>query len=123
MKRDKILYYVGLVLLTIGVGLALASLILSRVGISKLADIFGWVSSALGMVAFAILLIRLNLQVKSPLNDVNKPNGPKVVVKVVDVKDLPKTKEQQLYEQYENLYKQKLITKKDLENKKKELLG
>lgn len=123
MKRDKILYYVGLVLLTIGVGLALASLILSRVGISKLADIFGWISSALGVVAFAILLIRLNLQVKSPLNDVNKPNGPKVVVKVVDVKDLPKTKEQQLYEQYENLYKQNLITKEDLENKKKELLG
>lgn len=123
MKRDKILYYLGFVLITIGVGLALASIVLSLKGLTKLADIFGWVSSALGVIAFAMLLLRLNLQVKSPLNDVNKPNGPKVVVKVVDVKDLPKTKEQQLYEQYENLYKQNLITKEDLENKKKELLG
>lgn len=123
MKKDKILYYLGIVIVSIGVGLAIASLILSRVGLSRLGDIFGYIASALGVAAFAILLIRLNLQVKSPLNDVNKPDGPKVVVKVVDVKDLPKSREQQLYEQYENLYKQNLITKEDLENKKKELLG
>lgn len=123
MKRDKILYYLGLIAVSIGVLLALASLILSRYGVNRLANIFGWISSILGIASFAIVLIRLTLQVKDPLHNVNKPNGPKVVVKVVDVKDLPKSREQQLYEQYENLYKQNLITKEDLENKKKELLG
>lgn len=123
MKRDKILYYLGLIAVSIGVLLALASLILSRYGVNRLANIFGWISSILGIASFAIVLIRLTLQVKDPLHSVNKPNGPKVVVKVVDVKDLPKSREQQLYEQYENLYKQNLITKEDLENKKKELLG
>ena len=41
---------------------------------------------------------------------------------VVDVKDIPKTKEEKLYEQYEDLYKKNLITKEDLDAKRKELL-
>ena len=43
-------------------------------------------------------------------------------MKVVDVKDLPKSKEEKLFEQYEDLYKKGLISKEDLELKREELL-
>ena len=42
-------------------------------------------------------------------------------VVTVDVKEMPKTHEQELLEQYENLYKQGLISEEDFNKKKEEL--
>lgn len=43
------------------------------------------------------------------------------VIKTVDVKPIKETQEEKLFKEYEKLYKEGLITKEDLENKKKEL--
>lgn len=114
MKLSKILYYVSLILIAVGLSCFIAAIVTK----GKLSDVLYIVSSVTGVVAIVLLFVRLSFDA----NAFNGESSPKVVVKVVDVKEIKKTKEQQLYEQYEELYKQNLITKKDLDNKKKELL-
>ena len=117
MKLSKILYYLSIGLIALGLCCLIAA-IFTKGGIS---DILYGASSILGVAALVVLFIRLNHDANL-FNGENSPK-PKVVVKVVDVKEVTKTKEQKLFEQYEELYKQNLITKEDLENKRKELLG
>lgn len=121
MKPSKILLIAGIASVAIGVGFMVAGTILGFYGNRFLSDLFLGISSFLGVLALAILIFRLVIQSKEegPIN----PQKPKVVVKVVDVKDIPKTKEEKLYEQYEDLYKRNLISKEDLDLKRKELLG
>ena len=121
MKPSKILLIAGIASVTIGVGFMVAGTIVGFTGNRFLSDLFLGISSFLGVLALAVLIFRLVLQSKEegPIN----PQKPKVVVKVVDVKDIPKTKEEKLYEQYEDLYKRNLISKEDLDLKRKELLG
>ena len=121
MKPSKILLIAGIASVTLGVGFMVAGTIVGFNGNRVLSDLFLGISSFLGVLALAVLIFRLVLQSKEegPVN----PQKPKVVVKVVDVKDIPKTKEEKLYEQYEDLYKRNLISKEDLDLKRKELLG
>ena len=121
MKPSKILLIAGIASVAIGVGFMVAGTILGFTGNRFLSDLFLGISSFLGVLALAVLIFRLVLQSKEegPIN----PQKPKVVVKVVDVKDIPKTKEEKLFEQYEDLYKRNLISKEDLDLKRKELLG
>ena len=121
MKPSKILLIAGIASVAIGVGFMVAGTILGFYGNRFLSDLFLGISSFLGVLALAVLIFRLVIQSKEegPIN----PQKPKVVVKVVDVKDIPKTKEEKLYEQYEDLYKRNLISKEDLDLKRKELLG
>ena len=118
MKLNKILFYVGLVLVTVGCLLLIAA---SFVKDQKLSDLFLTISSIVGVLSIGILIVRLVLMVRNPVQMPDK--NTRVVVKVVDVKDIPKSKEQQLYEQYEDLYKKNLISKEDLDKKRQELLG
>ena len=121
MKPSKILLIAGIASVAIGVGFMVAGTILGFYGNRFLSDLFLGISSFLGVLALAVLIFRLVIQSKEegPIN----PQKPKVVVKVVDVKDIPKTKEEKLYEQYEDLYKRNLISKEDLDLKRKEILG
>ena len=121
MKPSKILLIAGIASVATGVGFMVAGTILGFYGNRFLSDLFLGISSFLGVLALAVLIFRLVIQSKEegPIN----PQKPKVVVKVVDVKDIPKTKEEKLYEQYEDLYKRNLISKEDLDLKRKELLG
>lgn len=120
-KLPTILYYVGLVILLVGIGSSILSFFLES---PKLSDAFGIVAAVSGPTALIILIIRLVI-----INQTNQSNPnytvfkPQKEVKTVDVKEIPKTKEEELYEQYENLYKQNLITKEDLDKKRVELLG
>ena len=119
MKLPKILLIVSLVLIALGSGFIVAGTVLMLVSQSKLGDIFLGVSSVFGLAALAVMIYRLSIMAnQSPIERENT----KVIVKVVDVKDIPKSKEEQLYEQYEGLYKQGLITKEDLDKKRQELL-
>ena len=120
MKLNKILLIISIVVMSIGIGLFIAGIALSLLNNEKLSDIFFGVSSILGIVALGLLIYNLAISSKN-IVPVDEPR-PKVVVKVVDVKDIPKTKEEKLFEQYEGLYKQGLISKEDLELKRKELL-
>ena len=79
------------------------------------------ISSLLGLGALVLLILRLVSMAKSP--ELYREEEPRVVVKVVDVKDIPKSHEEKLYEQYEDLYKKGFITKEDLDAKREELLG
>lgn len=121
MKISKILYISAIILVTLGCGLLIAAVILEKYNDGKIADYLMLGSSVSGTLALAVLILKLVLNTQTSGYKAN--NQPKVVVKVLDVKDLPPTPEEKLYQQYENLYKQKLITKEDLDNKRKELLG
>ena len=87
-----------------------------------LSDLLLAISSILGVVSIGLLVARLVIMSRNatpfPMNEKSK-----VVVKVVDVKDIPKSKEEKLYEQYEDLYKKNLISKEDLDKKRQELLS
>lgn len=121
MKLKKVLLIISIVTMGLGVALFIAASVLSILGYNLISDIFFGVSSILGIGALGLLVY--NLAVSAKFVTPQEEPRPKVVVKVVDVKDIPKSKEQQLYEQYENLYKQGLISKEDLDKKRAELLG
>ena len=121
MKTYRILLIVSIITITLGISFIIAGSALTLAGNSKLGDLFLGISSILGVVALALLIVRLSIMAKNP--QMYKTEAPKVVVKVVDVKEVPKSKEEHLYEQYEELYKQNLITKEDLDKKRVELLG
>ena len=120
MKKQKILLIISIVVLTIGIGLLIAGTALSLTHHNLLSDIFLGVSSILGLAALALLVWRLAIM---PSVAPRRQNRPTVYVKTVDVKDIPKSNEEKLYEQYEDLYKRKLISKEELDKKRIELLG
>lgn len=122
MTKQKVLLIISIVLIAVGGSLLIAGTALSLLHYNTLADIFMGVASFLGVAALGLLVYRLTLVAKN-IEPTPQPGKPKVVVKVVDVKDVPKTKEEKLFEQYEDLYNKGLISKADLDQKRKELLG
>ena len=125
MKLDKLFLILGIVSVSLGGVLFIAGATLTLLGNSFLGDLFMGISSLLGIAAIVLIIIRLSIMAKNPSDypEYQPKPQPKVVVKVVDVKEVPKTREEQLYEQYEDLYKKNLITKEDLDKKRIELLG
>ena len=121
MKSHKILLILSIILVSLGGALIIAGAVLTLTGNSTLGDIFMGASSIVGIAALALLIYRLYAMSKTP--EMFSDSNTKVVIKIVDVKDLPKTQEEKLYEQYEDLYKKNLITKEDLDKKRLELLG
>lgn len=119
--KNKLLIVISIVVMSIGLALFIAAAVLALNGKSTLSDIFFGVSSILGIVALGLMIYNLAISSKNVV-PMDEPAQPKVVVKIVDVKDVPKSKEEKLFEQYENLYKQGLITKEDLDKKREELL-
>jgi len=121
MKKIKILLIVSISIISLGVACLIAGTVLSLLHYNLVSDILLGVSSALGIGALALLIWRLTLLPSAPAPA--RRERPTVYVKTVDVKEIPKTKEEKLYEQYEDLYKRNLISKEDLDKKKEELLG
>ena len=121
MKLNKILLILSIILVSLGSVLIITGAILTLMGKTKAGDIVLGTSSILGVLAIGLLIYRLVNMAKTP-ELYNEPKT-KIVVKIVDVKDLPKSNEEKLYEQYEDLYKKNLITKEDLDKKRLELLG
>ena len=120
MKLPKLFLILSIVCIALGVSSIVTGVVLSFYGYKKLVDLFFGLGSVLGVGALVLLVLRL---INSPeISNANREHQPRVVVKVVDVKDLPKTKEEKLFEQYEDLYKKGLISKEDLELKREELL-
>lgn len=113
--KSKIFFYISLVAIVVGIGCLFASFFVKGNAVDTLLTI----SSLLGILALALNIVRLVGDLPKESEQQHKEK--KIVV--VDVKDIPKTKEEKLYEQYEDLYKKNLITKEDLDAKRKELLG
>ena len=121
MKTYRILLILSVILITLGLACIVVGSVLTLSGNQTTGDLFLGVSSILGVAALVVLILRLLIMAKTP--QLYSDQNTKVVVKVVDVKEVPRTKEEKLYEQYEDLYKQNLITKEDLDKKRVELLG
>ena len=121
MKTYRILLIISIVLISLGGILIIAGSVLSLQGNSSIGDLLMGLSSLLGLAALALMIIRLIIMARNP--EQFRSEQPRVVVKVVDVKEVPKSKEQELYEQYEDLYNRNLITKEELDRKRKDLLG
>jgi len=120
MKLQKILLIACIALVSIGVISFVTAVVLSLIGYHLVSDILLGLSGVFGILALAGLIYRLAIMApKAP----ERTQQPKVRIKIVDVKDIPKSKEEQLFEQYENLYKQGLISQEDLEAKRKELMN
>lgn len=125
-KVAKLLTTIAFILFSISIFGFIIGLILEATVGEDVAAIIYLGSGALCIVAIAITIIRF---VKYGI-----PSASDVIVymdeapkhkepKTVDVKEIKETPEQKLYKQYEGLYKEKLITKEELEAKRKELLG
>ena len=120
MKLNKLLLVFAIVIMAVGVGFFIVAVVLSTLGNNLLSDIFLGVAALTGIASLGLLIYNLAISSKN-IVPMDEPKL-KVVVKIVDVKDVPKSKEEKLYEQYEDLYKQGLISKEDLDKKRAELL-
>ena len=112
-----------IVLVSLGGVVFLTGAILTLMGNAQIGDLIMGLSALFGAGALVLLVLRLSFMAKNPDDYPEYKTQPKVIVKVVDVKNLPKSKEQELYEQYEDLYKRNLITKEELDRKRIDLLG
>ena len=121
MKLHKILLIIGIVLISVGGACFIAGATVSLMGYQFLGDLLMGISSLLGLGALAIMIYRLVVMSKTP--EEFRTEQPKIVVKVVEAQPAPKSNEQKLYDQYEDLYKRNLITKEELDQKRVELLG
>ena len=121
MKAYRILLIISIVLISAGGLLIIAGSVLSLQGNSSIGDLLMGFASFLGLASLSLMIVRLVIMARNP--EQFRSEQPKVVVKVVDVKEVPKSKEQELYDQYEDLYNRDLITKEELDRKRKELLG
>ena len=92
MKKLKILLIASIAVIAVGISLLIAGTVLSFMGKDLASDILLGISSILGVIALALLIWRLTL---TPMQAARpRPNfGQNVRVKVVDVKDIPKSKE------------------------------
>lgn len=121
MKLNRFLLIISIILVAIGGVCFIVGSVFSFTSQPTIGDILWAASSILGLIALALLIVRLVLMSKTP--ELYRTEQPKVVVKVVDRNEFIKTKEQELYEQYEDLYKRNLISKEELDQKRVELLG
>lgn len=119
----KTLLIIGISLIILGIASVITASILEISGNRNLCQVFLIIAGGIGALALIVMIFGFIF-----FGVEEKPHESPVSFKVkevrtVDVKDIPKTKEQSLYEEYEKLHEQGLISKEDLETKRKELLG
>ena len=124
-KLERILLLLSVVFFVIGVSCSVVGFVFEEVGKPYVTEILYPIAAVAGSITIDILIARLIIMVnivKKYRVNVPRPQAPKQP-KTVDVKEIKKTREQELYEQYEGLYNQGLISKEDLDKKRTELLG
>ena len=123
MKKAQLFLILGIVAVSLGGVMFITGAVLTLLGHVELGDLIMGLSSIFGAAALVLLILRLSYMTKDPNSYPEYRPQPRVVVKVVEVKEAPKSKEQELYEQYEDLYRRNLITKEELDKKRIDLLG
>ncbi|MBQ0009108.1 MAG: hypothetical protein KBS97_02415 [Firmicutes bacterium] len=127
-KKGMWLFYLGLAALLLGVAALIVAIVGEFINNALLFKISGIVIAVAGPVAIILLFLKLILYGGAPSPE---PTAPKAQVfknnekeiKTVDVKEVKKSQEEELYDKYVELYNKNLITKEDLEKKRIELLG
>lgn len=128
MKKGFWLFILGLTILMVGIVAGILAIVFELTGMSNLANIMSMLVVIAGPVSIILLIIKLMAYggAESPepkKHVVNPNNSSKKDVPTVDVKQIEKSQDEIMYDKYVDLYNQKLITKEDLEKKRKELLG
>lgn len=124
-KVDRILFIIGNTFFFIGVLGFIVGFIFEEMGKPYVAEVLYPICAVCGPITIIIFIVRLIIMVNMAkkyrvrASKIETPKQPKAE----PVKEVKKTREQELYDQYEGLYKQGLITKEDLDKKKTELLG
>lgn len=127
-KKGQWLFYLGLVVLLIGVAALICLIVFSLMNRQDLLKIAGIVIGVSGPVAILLLVLKLMIYGGAPSPE---PKTPKVKtykynekdIPIVDVKEFKKSQDEIMYEKYVDLYNRKIISKEDLEKKRIELLG
>lgn len=126
-KTAKVLTTIGVILFSISVLGFIVGIILETAVNPDVATILYFVAGGCAVAGIVITIIRFTKYGIPQANDqviyynvAPQRKEPKTV-DVKPVKEL--TPEEKLFKQYKDLYKQKLISKEDLEAKRKELLG
>ncbi len=132
-KKRRVFTILGFSFLGVGATLLFLSIYFSVMKISDVVDLINvmlilplsnlLITASLVMFILRSVLFNRRIAVRQLLlidptafDDLNNAN-----VETVDVKEMPKSHNQELLEQYENLYKQGYISKEDLDKKKEEL--
>ncbi len=132
-KKRRVFTILGFSFLGAGATLLFLSIYFSVMKISDVVDLINvmlilplsnlLITASLVMFILRSVLFNRRIAVRQLLlidptafDDLNNAN-----VETVDVKEMPKSHNQELLEQYENLYKQGYISKEDLDKKKEEL--
>jgi len=129
IKRFKLASLIcAIVLFVLGVALIVVGAIFSNTEVAFDFWYTGGISIVLGVAFLLMRLIFCKVRIEflteeSTTYVVNEIKKEEKKPHVIDVSSKPISKEEQLYSQYEELYKNGFITKEDLEKKKKELLN
>lgn len=123
-KGSIILYITSLVCILLGVVGIILTYVFERMGYIKLAGVVSITGSIFEAIALILIIVRIVFFGFIPYSKARK-SYKQSNVKTVNVKPVKNEKKQEetLYAQYEQLYKEGLITKEDLEKKKNELLN
>ncbi len=127
-KRGIWLLILGFTILGLGVAALIAAIIFNLLGNETLFSTMGLIVVLAGPLAILLLILKIAFYGGAPSPE---PKIPKVktyqynkkTVPIVDIKEFKKSQDEIMYEKYIDLYNKKIITKKELESKRKELLG
>ena len=134
IKKFKLGALIFFILAMVCMGVSVAFAVVAAIIGSKGGTwyVFGYIAGLLMSVGFALLIIRsvfftgrlrliaaMQAQIQARESDLNQQMSQQNVSSFQQ----EASRENKLYQQYENLYKQGLITQEDLEKKRKELLG
>lgn len=119
-KKSRVLYILSVIFISIGITGFLVGFLVQRLIDVRIGGIISGIASLFETAALILIIVRA---IRFGFFPVEEPEVIIKEVKTVDVKPIKETQEQKLFKQYEELYKEGLITKEDLENKRKELLG
>lgn len=123
-KTSRILTLISIVLFSLGIAGYMVGLVFDAKGFAEVATYIYLAATLCETVGFILLIIRFAKYGMPKVEERYVYQQPKVQkVKTVDVKPVEETQEQKLFKQYEGLYKEGLITKEELEAKRKELLN
>lgn len=119
-KKSRLLYLLSVIFISIGIAGFLIGLLVRYLVDARIGEIISGIASMFESAALILIIVRA---IRFGFAPVNEPQVIVKEVKTVDVKPIKESQEQKLFKQYEQLYKEGLITKEDLESKRKELLG
>lgn len=129
MKNNKgrWLFFLGLGVLLLGVAAVICAIVFELIGRSDLFKISGIIIAVAGPLSIILLIFKLIFYGGAPSPEPKTPEIKtfqynKKDIPIVDVKEFKKSQDEIMFEKYVDLYNKKIISKEDLEKKRKELL-